>query len=70
MQMENEITRRYEDPGDPTAFSGINNLQKQYKRSSDISSESIRRAVSSLDSYTLHRETKQVLEFFLSVNNG
>lgn len=51
------ISRAYTRPSDKSAFSGINNIQRRFRRAK---LKDINETLASVNSYTLHRETKKV----------
>ena len=65
--MEVKIQKDYVTPGNPIAFSGFETVKKHYKNEK-IPDKDIKRALSGIDAYVLHRETKelQTNPFFIS----
>ena len=55
--MKRTIYNNYLKPSHPTAFSGIGNIKRFYKNA--YSTADIRKTLSNVDSYTLHREYKR-----------
>ena len=65
--MEAKIQKDYVTPGNPVAFSGFETVKRHYKNEK-LSDKVIKRALSGINSYVLHRETKslQTNPFFIS----
>ena len=59
-QIEQEIVSNYTTPGHPTAFGGISKVGEHYQRRKKFSQKKLKNALSSVESYNLHRGSKQL----------
>ena len=57
---ETEIKENYTRPGHPSAFGGISKVTDHYKKRDDVSQNAVEEILSGVESYNLHRETKQL----------
>ena len=55
-----DFQRNYVTLGHPTSFGGISKLQSYYKGRNKIPKKKIEKNLESVDTYTLHKESKQL----------
>ena len=59
-ETEREIKENYTRPGHPSAFGGISKVSDYYRKTDNVSPDKIRQILSGVESYNLHRESKQL----------